>query len=35
MKVGALDGLSIKEVKQQLKDIAWRRVRACRMEGEG
>ena len=28
MKVGALDGLSIKEVKQLLKDIAWRRVRA-------
>ena len=28
MKVGALDGLSMKEVKQLLKNIAWRRVRA-------
>ena len=28
MKVGALDGLSIKEVKQLMKDIAWWRVRA-------
>ena len=26
--MGVLDGLSIKEVKQLLKDIAWRRVRA-------
>ena len=36
LNVGALDGLTIKEVKQLLKDTAWRRVKAAwREKAEG